>query len=95
MAMPIEVSRNDAAHCYEAEVEGYRAVAEYRVEGDRVVFTHTFVPPELRGRGIGQALVRSALEETKRQGRRVVLQCTYVAMFVLRNPEFQPLLVDR
>ncbi|MFA5057082.1 MAG: GNAT family N-acetyltransferase [Opitutaceae bacterium] len=85
------VRHNPAASRYEIEVEGHLAVAEYVLEGDRIVFTHTFVPPELRGRGLAEKLVRPALEEAQRQGRRVVPQCSYVAAFIRRHPEFQPL----
>ncbi|MDD2765174.1 MAG: GNAT family N-acetyltransferase [Opitutaceae bacterium] len=85
------VRHNPAASRYEIEVEGHLAMAEYALEGDRIVFTHTFVPPELRGRGIAEKLVRPALEEARRQGRRVVPRCSYVAAFIRRNPEFQPL----
>lgn len=95
MSAPIVVRHNPADSRYEAEVEGHRAVTEYRVEGDRVIFTHTFVPPELRGRGIAEALVRTALEETRRRSLRVVAECSYVAAFIRRHPEFQSLIADR
>jgi predicted GNAT family acetyltransferase len=85
------VRHNSAAGRYEAEVEGYLAVAEYALESDRIVLTHTFVPPELRGRGVAEQLVRTALEEARRAGKKVVPQCSYVARFIRRNPEFQPL----
>lgn len=86
------VRRNPAASRYEAEIDGHLAVAEYLLEGDdRVVFTHTFVPPELRGRGVAEKLVRTALEEARQEGRRVVPQCSYVALFIRRNPEFRSL----
>ena len=95
MSAAIVVRHNPADSRYEAEVEGHRAVTEYRVEGDRVIFTHTFVPPELRGRGNAEALVRTALEETRRRGSRVVAECSYVAAFIRRHPEFQSLIADR
>jgi predicted GNAT family acetyltransferase len=87
----ITVRHNAAASRYEAEVAGHLAVVEYVVEGGRVVFTHTLVPPELRGRGIAEKLVRAALEDIRLQGKRVVPQCTYVARFLQRTPEFQSL----
>lgn len=73
---------------------GHLAVAEYVPEGDRLVFTHTFVPPELRGRGIAEQLVRAALDDARQQGKRIVPQCSYVALFIRRNPEFKPLVAD-
>jgi predicted GNAT family acetyltransferase len=86
------VRHNVTANRYEAEVGGHLAVADYRRENERIIFTHTFVPPELRGRGIAEQLVRTALDEARRDGRRVVPQCSFVARFIRRNPEFQSLL---
>ena len=88
------VRHNGAANRYETEVDGYLAVAEYRLEGNRMVFSHTLVPPELRRRGIAEQLVRTALEDARLQDRRVVPQCSYVAAFIRRNPEFQRLVAQ-
>ncbi len=91
----IIVRHNPKASRYEAEVGGRLIVAEYTLEGDVLVFHHTFVPPELRRRGIAQQLVRNALEDVRLQRRRVVPQCPYVAAFIRRNPEFQSLVEAR
>lgn len=85
------VTHNEAAHRYEIRVDGAMAVADYEIEGDRQVFTHTFVPPELRGRGLAEALVRQALNDAKAAGRKVVPACSYVDVFMQRNKEFEPL----
>ncbi len=87
----IIVRHNPAASRYEAEVGGKLAATEYTRTGDRVVFTHTFVPPELRRRGIAEQLVRTALEDVRLQRLRVVPECSYVAAFIKRNPEFASL----
>ncbi len=94
MSPAIVVRHNSAAQRYETEMDGHRAVTEYRMEGNTVIFHHTFVPPELRGRGVAEALVKAALEETRDQGRHVIAQCSYVAKFLQRHPEFQALLAD-
>ena len=90
----ITVRHNTTACRYETEVAGHLAVAEYLMEGGLMIFTHTFVPPELRGRGIAEGLVRAALEDVRLQGRRVVSQCSYVAAFIGRHPEFKPLVAE-
>lgn len=87
------VHHNTAACRYEIEIDGHLAVAEYVVESSgRVVFTHTFVPPELRGRGLAEKLVRRALDDAREQGHRVVPACSYVATFIERHEQFQTLL---
>lgn len=88
----ISVRHNAAASRFEATVEGHLAIADYVLEDGRMVFTHTFVPPELRGRGVAEKLVRAGLEQARAEGRRVVPQCSYVAVFIRRHPEFQALL---
>lgn len=88
---PIQVRHNAAEHRFEVKVDGCLAVADYQIDGERVVFTHTFVPPELRGRGIADKLVRAALEWARAEQWQVVPVCTYVAGFIRKHPEFQGL----
>lgn len=88
------VRHNAAAHRYEIEFDGNLAVADYELDGERQVFTHTFVPPALRGKGLAEALVRTALKDAQAAGRKVVPACSYVAVFIERNKEFQPLLAQ-
>ena len=92
MPEAVTVRHNVPAHRYEAVVEGHLSVCEYEVVGDRMVFTHTLVPPALRGRGIAEQLVRTALAEARTAGRKVVPACDYVAKFIARHKEYQDLL---
>lgn len=92
MSSTPEVIHNESAHRYEVTIDGYQAVAEYAFADGKQVFTHTFVPPELRGKGLAEKLVRRALEDARTAQRRVVPACSYVAVFIQRNPEFAPLL---
>lgn len=91
MSDSIPVSHNAAAHRYEAVVDGHLSVCEYELDGDRMIFTHTVVPAELRGRGMAEKLVRAALAGARAAGRRVVPQCSYVAKFIERHAEFADL----
>ena len=87
-----EVLHHAADHCYAMTVDGHRSVCEYELDGERMIFTHTLVPPELRGRGIAEKLVRTALAEARAAGRRVVPACSYVARFIERHGEYRDLL---
>jgi predicted GNAT family acetyltransferase len=86
------VTHNVAAHRFETTVEGHLSVCEYERTGDVITFTHTAVPPELRGRGLAELLVRTALAEARRENLKVVPACSYVATFINRHPEFADLL---
>ena len=88
----ILVRHNEAEKRFEAEVEGHMSVADYELRGTEMIMTHTFVPPELRGRGIAEKLVRVALEHARTERLRVVPACSYVEAFIRRHPEFRPLL---
>ena len=91
MSAPIPVQHNPGTSRYEAVVDGHLSVCEYGLNGDRMVFTHTLVPPELRGRGVAEQLVRAALADARAAGRKVVPQCSYVAKFIERHREYQDL----
>lgn len=87
----IAVSHNEAEQRFETLVDGQLAVCEYQLEGERMLFTHTFVPSQLRGRGVAQKLVEVALKYAMTEKHRVVPACSYVAAFISRRPEYQVL----
>ena len=55
------------------------------------VATHTVVPPEIGGRGIAAQLVNRLVEDAKRQGFKIVPQCSYVDAKFKRNPDWASL----
>ena len=68
------------------------AVADYRFSQGVMTIYHTHVPPPLREKGIGSALVRRALEDVRRRGFKVVPRCWFVREFITDNPKFSYLL---
>jgi predicted GNAT family acetyltransferase len=81
--------KNELMQRYELTIEGKTAVLEYQAQGpDLLVFTHTFVPHELRGRNVAALLTQYALDDARREGKKVVPQCSYVATFMARKPEY-------
>lgn len=89
----IVIRHNAALSRFEADVDGRLSVADYQLRGADMIMTHTFVPPELRGQGIAEKLVRVALEYARTERLRVVPACSYVDVFIKRHPEFHPLLM--
>jgi predicted GNAT family acetyltransferase len=77
---------------FELEVEGHIAAAYYRLEADTITFLHTEVPKELGGKGIGSRLVKGALDQVRRDGRKVVVQCPFVKGYMDKHPETADLL---
>ena len=91
--MTPEVRNNREASRYEliagGDVVGF---ADYRVNGDVVIFPHTVINPDRRGQGLGDILVTGALEDVRESGRRVVPACWFVAEFIDGHSTYQDLL---
>jgi len=85
------VRNNTSLGRYELDVEGHTAVAYYTRAGDVVTFTHTEVPQELSGRGIGSRLARGALNDVRAAGLKVVAKCPFMAGYIAKHPEYADL----
>jgi predicted GNAT family acetyltransferase len=72
---------------FELTVDGQTAVAVYTLEGDKIIFTHTEVPSDLEGQGVGSRLVAGALAQAYEEGLRVVPACSFVAAYLRRHPD--------
>ena len=62
------------------------------LEENTVDFRSTYVHPALRGHGVGEKLVREALEWARAEGLKVIPSCWFVDTVVRRHPEYAPLL---
>ena len=91
---PQSVVHNAEASRYELQLDRHTAIAEYQERGGALAFTHTEVPTEMRGQGIGSVLVRGALDDARARGARVVPMCPFVADFVRAHPEYHDLLSE-
>ena len=86
------VRDNPARHRFELNVDGHVAVAVYERGEGVITFTHTEVPKELGGRGVGSALAKGALDQVRSQGLKVVAKCPFIAGYIRKNAEYQDLL---
>ncbi|MCW2522273.1 MAG: hypothetical protein JWO63_608 [Frankiales bacterium] len=88
----VSISKNPEAGRYElrvgAELVG---LADYVERGGVVVIPHTETRPDFGGRGLAGQLVRYALEDIAAQSKRVEPACSFVELFLQRNPEFASL----
>ena len=91
--MKSDIRNNEEKSQFETTVDGHVALAAYDLEDpDRIVFTHTDVPEALAGRGIAGEIVKFGLDYAREKKLTVVPQCTYVASYIKRHPEYQDLL---
>lgn len=87
----MDVKNNESKNRFEAEVDGHVAVADYELASGKITFTHTGVPKELGGRGVGSALIKGALDHARSRKLRVVPLCSFVAGYIEKNPEYADL----
>ncbi|MFC7545293.1 GNAT family N-acetyltransferase [Plantactinospora sp. GCM10030261] len=93
--MSVMVEDNPARNRFEILVDGGLAgFAAYRQRPGVVIFTHTEVDSAYEGKGVGSALARSALDQVRTRGDRVVARCPFIAGYVERHPEYRDLLVE-
>lgn len=90
--MNAEVRDNPREQRFELDTDEGLAVACYRWDGDIMMIFHTEVPRDLRGRGIGEVLVRGVLDEARRRKVKMLPLCWFVREFVERNPEYGDLM---
>ena len=66
---------------------GEDAVLAYEVlPGGALDLQHTVVPPEARGEGVADALVRAAVAYAREHRVKLVPTCPYVAAWLGRHP---------
>lgn len=82
---------NDAARRFELAIDGHVAVMAFRRDGTVLSLNHTEVPASLRGKGLADALARAALEYARGHRLTVHPYCPFVAKFIERHAEYQPL----
>ena len=86
---------HDAEHTrFTTETPFGEAALEYMRDRNRMIFTHTGVPPEAEGQGIGAALARAGLDYARSEGLTIRPMCPFVATFVQRHPEYQDLVAE-
>lgn len=94
--MALDIRHDPAKQRFVAELDGQRAECDYRLyEHDgEVMFSHTYVPPALRGQGVAAELVRAALAWARARGLKVMPACSYVRSYMRRHPETLDLMAE-
>ena len=91
----VRVVDNPSAHRFEVwsgtELAGFAA---YRLEKDRVVFTHTEIDGAFEGKGFGGRLAAGALDQVRDRGLAVVPRCPFIRGFIERHEQYADLVVQ-
>ena len=88
------VVENPELHRFELPIEDDAvALAYYRIDGDRVVLTHTEVPFQYSGHGIGAQLAKGVFDILRKTGRKAVVKCPFLVVWAARHPEYNDVIV--
>lgn len=90
----LTVRDNPEKHRFEIDLGDSVAVAEYIVTPTKIIFSHTEVPPQHEGKGIGSTLIRAALNSARTRGLKVIPTCPFFASYMKRHADVQDLLDD-
>ena len=83
-------NKSEERHQYEFHVDQYTPKIEYiKSTNGEIYLTHTEVPTQLGGKGIGSQLVEKALKDIEKQGLRLVPLCPFVAGYIHKHPEWK------
>ncbi len=94
--MEPQVRKAEDRSRYELVVDGeVIGVADYHDTGDALVFPHTEIELGRRGQGLGEILVRGAMDDVREAGRTVVARCWFVREFLDANPDYAALRASR
>lgn len=70
---------------------GEPAVLDYLLleEGGATVYnlTHTYVPPQMRGKGIAAKLVKFACAHARAHATKIIPTCSYVPLYLSKNKD--------
>ncbi|HEX9905717.1 MAG TPA: GNAT family N-acetyltransferase [Propylenella sp.] len=89
----IEREDGPSGGVYRMQLDGQAAEMTFSRAGERlIIIDHTDMPAALRGRGVGESLVRHAVEEARRAGTKIFPLCPFAAAQFRKHPEFQDVL---
>lgn len=92
MATDYTLINNKKQKQYEFHIDDFVPKIEYIINHEENVYlTHTEVPYELGGKGIGTQLVVKVLTDIEDNNQRVVPLCPFVASYIRKNPEWKRL----
>ena len=89
------IAREDGASggAYVARIDGHEARMTFSRAGERlIIIDHTEVPDALRGGGVGDRLVRHAVEEARSAGTRIFPLCPFASAQFRKHPEYADVL---
>ena len=76
------VTDNRTSHRFELSSSGETAYLVYERTRDRLTLVHTEVPQALRGRHVGETLIKAAMQAGRSEGLRIVAVCPFAKAYL-------------
>lgn len=93
--MQIQRDEHGRKGAFYIEEEGeWIAELTYFKTGDTMTIDHTEVDEKLRDEGIGQDMVKAAVEYARENGLKIKAVCPYAKKVIETTPEFQDVLAS-
>ena len=91
--MDIEIKHDLKNHKFTTTVEEHECYLNYNLPRKNVIdFYFTYVPGELRGKGIAAKLVDEGAKYAGQNNLKVIPSCSYVNVYMHRNEKYKSLL---
>ncbi len=81
------VVNNPRKRQFEIQLGQEMALLAYRQRPGQIELMHTEVPMSQRGKGIGERIVKFALEYARQNQLQVIPSCRFVRAYLKRHPE--------
>lgn len=89
-----ELIDNTEEKQFEFHIGKHKPLIEYIIsKNGEIYLTHTEVPVELEGKGVGSQLVKKVLTEIEKRKLRLVPMCPFVAGYIQKHPEWKSLIM--
>lgn len=87
--MNLVIKIDEQENKFYAIVDGKECVINFRpITESSVEYYRTFVPKELRNRGIAGALVEYALNHARENHQKVIPSCSFVRSYIGEHPDW-------
>ncbi|MBS9464352.1 N-acetyltransferase [Flagellimonas sp. 389] len=88
-----QLTDNEEAKQFQFKIDDAVAKIEYIKAKEKIYLTHTEVPRNYEGKGVGSELIKQTLEHIKAKDLTLVPLCPFVAMYIKRHPEWKTLVL--
>lgn len=88
-----EVLNDNQGSRFVMNVDDNEVYVLYAEDNSTIDLYSTYTPPQLRGQGLAEKVVRAAFEYAKEKNLKVIPSCWYVKKFLEKHSEFNGIVI--